>query len=88
MKWTGKGQICLRTLSNIACFENYPWKEQSPKSTPISALLRTKYSQRSAEDTRVSSEGSVEALLCFLTAKIVTISSCVCGVCIYVCLLM
>lgn len=62
---------CLRTFSNIMGFKNYPWKEKSPKPTPISASLRTKYSQISAEDTQRSSEVSIKVLLCFVSARIV-----------------
>lgn len=62
---------CLKTFSNITGFKNYPWKEKSPKPTPISASLRTKYSWKSAEDTQRSSEVSIKVLLCFVSARIV-----------------
>lgn len=69
MDWSSTD--CLTAFSTIACFDNYPWKGESPKPTPMRASLRTKYSQKSAEDTRVNSEGSIKVLLHFLTAKIV-----------------
>ena len=53
--------------------KNYPWKEKSPKPTPLSASLRTKYSRISSEDTQKSSEVSIKVFLCFVSARIVKI---------------